>query len=169
VRAVPARRAGALALLLAAACGPGPADGGAAPLPFTVGGLSFELVSGGVTRGGGQLQIYLSDQPSTCLAVAAAPVGRATYLRLVVAPPTAGPQAATVVAPRPVPAAGQAVGDLEQRTGGVLTGTPFDAGDGTLSWSGGASGDVILDAIDVGFVGVAGRVAATGLRLAACN
>ena len=159
--------AAALGALLAA-CGTGGTDPAAPPLRFTVGTLDFSPVSGGVVRSGGQLEIYLSDQIDTCLAVAHTPVGTATYLRLVVAPPTSGPQVAAVVPPKPVPAPGEAVGALEQFTG-VVAGTAYPASEGTLGWSGGASGDVILETIDVGFAGAAGRITASGLRLTACN
>jgi hypothetical protein len=162
-------RSGAAALLVlaAAGCGGGPVGPGPAP-EFRVGTVTVRLVSGGVKRLSGQLHLYLSDQIDTCAAVANAPTLTTTYLQLVVAPPTSGPQAATVVSQSTTLAPGLAVGKVQQTTGTTL-GTAYDAADGTLTWSGGATGDVILETIDVGFAPMSGRVTATGLRLTACN
>jgi len=166
----------ALALVvLAAGCGLPPADAGQPPPEFTVGTITFRLVSGGVKRSGGLLHLYLSDQPDTCAAVAFTPVGTATYLVLDVAPPASGPLSATVVPPKLAPATGEAVGRLERRTGGAL-GLGYDAADGSLSWTPAPDGTVTVDALDVGFVdraapaaAVAGRVTGAGLVLRDCD
>ena len=162
---------GVAGLLLAglAACGPGPKDPSATPPSFTVGALTFEVVSAGVYRSSGRLLVFLTDQADTCLAVNQVPVLTATYLAFTVAPPAAAPLTATVVVNEAGPSAGQATGTLTQRTGGVLEPGGYTAADGTMTWSGGSSGDLTLEALDAGFGGVSGRVALTGLRLAACD
>jgi len=159
----------AVALVAASGCTTGPAVGGTAPLQFTVGTTTFELVSGGVFRTNGQLRVHLTDAIDSCLAVVQVPVMTTNYLSFTVQPPTAGALTATVVTTASGPAAGEAIGTLAQRTGGVLTGTSYTAASGALTWSGGATGDLTLESIDVGFEGASGRVVAAGLLLKACN
>lgn len=158
----------ALALVaLAAGCGLPSADAGQPPPEFTVGAITFRMVSGGVKRSGGLLHLYLSDQPDTCAAVAFTPVGTATYLVLDVAPPASGPFSAAVVPPKLAPEPGEAIGRLEQRTGGAL-GSSYDADAGVISWTGGATGPITVGAADIGFAPLAGRVVAAGLLLVEC-
>jgi len=155
-------------VILVAGCGLPTADAGQPPPEFTVGSISFKLVSGGVKRSGGLLHLYLTDQPDTCAAVAFTPVGTATYLVLDVAPPAAGPLSAAVVPPKLAPDPGEATGRLEQRTGGA-PGTSYDADAGAISWTGGATGPITVDALDIGFAPQPGRLVAAGLHLVECQ
>ena len=163
------RLAAALLALGASGCGKGGSDPGGAPLEVTVGGKALQLVSGGVFRTNGQLRIHLTSSLDSCAAVNAIPVMTTTYLSFTVQPPTAGALAAAVLETANALQPGQATGRIQQQTGGAVTWAGFAASDGTLRWSGGATGDLTLEAIDVGFAGAAGRVTATGLLLRACN
>jgi hypothetical protein len=111
--------------------------------------------------------LFLSDQPDTCAAINLTPQ-RATVLELRVAPQAGGAALASVVPPKATPGAGEAVGALVSSAAGVPL-ESHDAGDGSVSWTAAGSGDVTVDAVDVGFAGAVGRVAAAGLHLPACT
>lgn len=162
-----ATSAAALALALAG-CGAGPVVGSQVGPTFTVGTLTFRVASAGVVRGAGELTLWLTDQPDTCLAIVATPSGTATYLSLRVAPPASGPTAAAVVAPKAFPAPGEALGRLERRQAGV-PGAAYDTADGSLAWTANQDGSLALDAFDVGFSGAAERMTGGGLLLRPCN
>jgi hypothetical protein len=159
----------AAALVAAAACGTGGAgpSGSGPPVDFTIGTLDFHISSGAAVTSGGVLTLHLSDQVETCLALIYVPVRPATTLSLGVAPAADGTTQATVVGLKPVPGAGEAVGGLRRATGGVQSAS-IDAADGTVAWTPGASGSVTVTSIDVGFAGVAGRVATGPLTLPGC-
>lgn len=163
----PGRATLALAAAALAACGPGPVAPPAGPT-FTVGGITFRVASAGVERGAADLTLWLTDAPDTCAAIVGTPVQTTTFWKLRVAPPASGPTAATVVPPKPAPAPGEALGRLEQRTGGV-PGLGYDAADGSLAWTAAADGTVTVDALDVGYQGAAGRVTGGGLAFRPCN
>jgi hypothetical protein len=130
--------------------------------------MDFHLSSGAAVTSAGVLELHLSDQPDTCQALIYVPVGTATTLSLRVAPAADGTTQAAVVAPRPVPGAGEAVGGLRRATGGVQSAS-IDAADGTVAWTPSASGVVTVTSIDVGFAGAAGRVATGPLTLPPCS
>lgn len=157
-----------------AACGPGPVGPPAGPA-FTVGGITFRVASVGLERGAGDFTLWMTDAPDACAAIVGTPVRTTTFWKLRVAPPASGATAAAVVPPRLAPTAGEAIGLLEQRTGGDL-GLGYDAASGTLTWTTAADGTVTVDALDVGYVdradppgAVAGRVTATGLVFRPCG
>ncbi len=166
---MPALRHAHVALALAAACsgGGGPANGVEGPVDFTIGGMEFHVRSGAAATVGGVLTLYLTDQPDGCLAVTYTPVGTATIFSLRVAAAADGTALAAVVAPKPVPAPGEAVGKLERATRGVPEAT-FDAADGSISWTANADGSVTIDALDAGFAGAAGRLMTGGLTIPRC-
>jgi hypothetical protein len=157
------------ALFLAAtACNPPVTGDWDGTLDFTVGDITFRASSGAAVTTIYGFALYLSDQPDACEAVSFVPAGVATTLVLRVAPQSGGVVQATVVGPKPVPAPGEATGGLVRAAAGVPL-VAYDAADGTVSWTANLDGSVRLDAIDVGFAGVAGRVTAADLRLAACS
>lgn len=164
------RRAPALAALAAlagAACGPGPVAPPPGPV-FTVGDVTFRASSAGLERGADDFTLWLTDAPDACAAIVGTPIQTTTFWRLRVAPPAGGALAAAVVPPKVAPGPGEAVGRLEQRTGGV-PGPGYDAASGSLAWTAAADGTVTVDALDVGYAGAAGRVTATGLVFRPCN
>jgi len=168
---MPAARRTRIALALAiAACSEasgGPGNGSPGPVDFTVGGMTFHVSSGAVATVGGVLTLFLTDQPDGCLAITYTPVGTATVFSLGVAPAADGTTSATVVSPRPVPAAGEAVGKLVRATHGVPD-AGFDAADGSVSWTANADGSVTIVSLDVGFAGVPGRLSTGGWTIPRC-
>ncbi len=154
----------ALAACSGSSTGPGTVPG---PVDFTIGGLEFHVASGAVAMVGGVLTLYLTDQPDGCLAVTYTPVGRTTIFSLGVAAAADGTTRATVVAPKPAPAPGEAVGNLRRATGGVPDAS-LDAADGSVSWTANADGSVTIDSLDVGFAGASGRLTTGGLTIPRC-
>jgi hypothetical protein len=162
------RRLAALAVALPlAACGPGPVGAPAGPT-FTVGGITFRVASAGVERGASGFTLWMTDAADTCQAIVGTPVQTTTFWKLEVAPPVSGSTAAAVVPPKLAPAPGEALGRLEQRTGGV-PGPGYDAAEGALAWTLAADGTITVDALDVGYDGAAGRVTGDGLVFRPCN
>ena len=158
------------AALAACSCGTarrGPSDGGP-KVDFEIGSLSFHISSGAVVSSGGTLTFYLSDQPDTCQAIVNVPVGAAITFSLRIAPPIDGTTRATVVAPKPAPAAGEAVGGLTRATSGVKNAS-LDALDGSLAWTANNDGSITITSIDVGFAMTADRLTTGGLSLLPCS
>lgn len=162
-------RALALAAALAAgSCGnPASARGSGNAPDFVIGGIPLDLASGAALAVSGGLTLYVSDQVDTCLAVLQVPVMKTTLLELRVAPAADGTTAATVVPPKPAPAAGEAVGGITVRTGGTLNAS-LDAASGSVAWTANADGSVTVTSLDVGFAGTADRLTTAGLHLRAC-
>jgi len=164
------RRARVALAVVAAACsgsGTGSGNGVSGPLDFTIGGIAFHVSSGAVATVGGVLTLFLTDQPDGCQAITYTPVGTATIFSLGVAAAADGTTSATVVAPKPAPAAGEAVGKLVRATGGVSS-ARLDAADGSVSWKSNADGSVTITSVDVGFAGAAGRLTTVGLTVPHC-
>jgi hypothetical protein len=134
---------------------------------FAIGGLAFHVSSGAVATVGGALTLFLTDQPDGCLAITYTPVGTATIFSLGVAAASDGTTRATVVPPKPAPAAGEAVGKLVRATHGIPD-MGFDAADGSISWTANADGSVTIESLDVGFAGAAGRLTTGGLTIPRC-
>jgi hypothetical protein len=165
-------RLGPLALAAAlAGCGSSPSggvpDAGGPPLEFAIGGLVFRVSSGTAVRTGGLLALYLTDQPDTCLAVSLVPVMTVTTFSLRVAAAADGTTRAAVVAPKPAPGAGEAVGGLVRATGGARSAS-LDAANGSVAWAENANGTVTITSLDVGFTGAADRLTTGGLSLPPC-
>lgn len=164
------RRAAALALA-ACSCGLGgrglPSDGGPA-LDFNIHGLQFHISSGAAVSTNGALTFYLSDQPSACDAIRNLPVRTATTFSLRVAAQTDGTTRATVVAGKPMPAAGEAVGGLAQTTG-TTKNASVEAANGSIAWTAGSDGSIYLSTLDAGFVGTTDRLTTGQLTLAPCR
>lgn len=158
---------GALAALALAACGPGPVAPPTGPT-FTVGGITFHVASAGLERGAADVTLWMTDAPDTCAAIIGTPVQTTTFWKLRVAPAASGPTAAVVVPIKLAPSPGEAIGRLEQRTGGVA-GLGYDAASGSLSWTAAADGTVTVDALDVGYAGTADRVVGSGLIFRPCS
>ena len=146
--------------------GRGPADGGP-PLDFTIHGLAFSINSGAVVSANGALTFYLSDQPRACEAIRNVPVHTATTFSLRVAAQTDGTTRAAVVARKPTPSPGEAVGGLKQTTG-TTQNASVDAADGSVAWSAGGDGTVYISTLDIGFVGTTDRLTAGQLTLTPC-
>lgn len=140
-------------------------DGGA--LDFVIGGSAFHVASGGTRSIAGVLNLFLTDQPDTCLSTSQVPRGRAAVLTLRVAPRNDGGNAAQVVAVKAIPGAGEAVGGLTFQVGGAVE-SSYDAEGGSVSWAGAANGGTEISALDVGFKGASGRVALGGWTIPAC-
>ncbi|HSB21200.1 MAG TPA: hypothetical protein VLD85_14430 [Anaeromyxobacteraceae bacterium] len=154
--------------LAAGSCGnPASARGPGNAPDFVIGGIPLDLASGAALAASGGLTLYVSDQVDTCLAVLQVPVMRTTLLELRVAPAADGTTAATVVPPKPAPAAGEAVGGITVRTGGTLNAS-LDAASGSVAWTANADGSVTVTSLDVGFAGTADRLTTAGLHLRAC-
>ncbi|MCA1828867.1 MAG: hypothetical protein ABR567_01795 [Myxococcales bacterium] len=158
----------ALLLALACACDTPGRDVPGPRVDFNIGGISLHASSGVVVTASGQLTFYLSDQPDTCLSLRFVPVGTATTFSLKIAPPADGTTQATIVAPRPAPAGGQATGTLVRATGGKQDAS-VDAANGSVAWTANADGSVVLTSIDVGFAGTTDRLTTAGLTLTACK
>lgn len=157
------------AALGAGSCGnPASAHGPGRVPDFVIGGIPFFLNSGTAIAGTGSLTLYVSDQLDTCLAVRQVPTMRMTLLRLAVAPQADGTTSATVVAGKPAPAAGEAVGGISVSTGGTPNAS-LEAIDGSVAWTGNSDGSVLVGSLDLGFAGSADRLTATGLHLAPCS
>jgi hypothetical protein len=160
----------ALALLSAACDETGMAAPDAGQVDFTIGTLPFHLSSGAWWTCGTELSLFVSDNTDTCLAisnqVANLPV---TRLRLDISPPLDGTTVATVV-PQPIPAVGQASGNLNKSLLGTVQ-TTISASDGSVSWTASTdgSGTYVINALDVGFTGATGRVTTGGLLLQPCT
>ncbi len=169
--ALPPSRLLALAVATAMAAGscgnPASARGSGNASDFVIGGIPFDLSSGAALAASGGWTLYVSDQVDTCLAVLQVPTMRMTLLELRVAPAADGTTVATVVPPKPTPAAGEAVGGITVRTGGTLNAS-LDAASGSVAWTANADGSVTVTALDVGFAGTADRLTTAGLHLRAC-
>jgi hypothetical protein len=165
------RAAGAAALALAAAaagCNPSVHPSGGGPPEFTIGEIDLELVSGAAVETLWGWRLFLTDQLDACDAVAFVPNGLHTILELRVAPAAGGAEEATVVSPVATPGPGEAAGGIRQANA-LVERHAYDAADGTVAWTAEVDGSVTIDTIDVGFAGVAGRVATGALHLARCN
>lgn len=159
------------AVLLAAGCGESDnaqLAGDAGALDFPIGATTFHVGSGGTRTISGVLNLFLTDQPDTCLATSAVPRGRAAVFTLRVAPRADGTSSAAVVAQKALPQAGEAVGGITFQVGGAVE-SSYDAADGTVSWKPGAVGGTAISTLDVGFKDVTGRVVLGGWEVPACN
>lgn len=164
-----ARLAAGLCAFALASCGNPPVQGDGDPSPrFQVGALELHATSGAAVKTAFGYGLYLTDQPDACAAITAVPQAIWTILSVWVAPQTGGAAQATVVAPVPTPAAGQAVVGLARMNRDTAT-TVYDGADGTIAWTAAADGTVTLTSIDVGFAGVSGRVTGQGMVLAPCS
>jgi hypothetical protein len=156
-----------LAALLASCSGAATHAPDAGARDFSIGGIAFHLSSGAVVKSGG-LSFVFSDQPDACLALKYVPVGAATTFTLRVAPAADGMTQATVVANKPSPGAGEAVGGIVRATGGQKD-AGADASNGSVAWTANADGSITVNSLDVGFAGTADRLTTGGWTLPACS
>ncbi len=143
------------------------ATGDAGRLEFNIAGIPFVIASGGSRIEGTTLDLYLSDQPDTCLVTSQRPVGRTTILSLFVIPAADGTTAATITPNASSLAPGQASASLLVQVGGQKTGGA-DASDGTVTWTANADGSTTITAVDLGFAGTSDRLQTGGLTVPAC-
>jgi len=167
-------RAAALALSLAAgACGdpaytPVVPVGG--PVDFTIDGLSFHVSSGGIYKNGQQFTLYFTNQPNTCMAVAAVPQQIFIIFSLEISPAADGSLTAEVVPPRlTFPPNGQAAGTLVQTNPIQGPTTTLDTESGSVAWQANADGSVTITRLDVSFAGTADRLKFVLLTVPVCN
>ncbi len=160
-----------VAALLLAGCGTPavPADfGSGQKVDFVIAGVAFHTASGGHLLAGAVRRLFLTDTADTCSTIGGVPRLRTVTFELQVAAAASGATTATVVAPKPVPAPGEAVGSLKV-TVGATTETTLTPSDGTVSWTVNADRTVTITAIDVGFAGTADRLTTSGLVLVDCS
>jgi hypothetical protein len=143
------------------------ADAGPGELDFEIGDIDFHVASGTARVEGTALGLYLTDQPDACLAITRLPTGSYTVFRLGVVPRADGVREATVALLARPPAPGEAVGAIGTYLGPERTGG-HDADSGTVSWRPNDDGTTTLLSVDVGFAGVAGRIAAQMLTVPGC-
>jgi hypothetical protein len=136
-------------------------------LDFNIAGIAFHISDGAAVTAGGALTLYFSDQPSACAAFQHVPVGTATTLALKIAAQSDGTTRATIVARKPAPSPGEAVGGLSRATGGVQN-VSIDTANGSIAWTQNANGTISLTALDAGFAGTADRLATYGVTLSPC-
>lgn len=157
----------AAALTLASCGNPGSAHGRGRGPDFVIGGIPVTLSSGAAFAAAGGAALYVSDQVDTCLAVLQVPTMTVTLFQLQVAAQADGTTAATVVARKPAPAPGEAVGGISVSTGGTPSAT-LDASDGAVAWTANPDRTLMVTALDVGFAGTSDRLVASGLLLQPC-
>jgi hypothetical protein len=135
---------------------------------FIIGGVAFHTGSGGHLLSGSVRRLFLTDTSDTCSTIGGLPRLRTVTFELQVAASASGATTATVVAQKPVPAPGEAVGSLKV-TVGATTETMLIPSDGTVSWTANADRTVTITAIDVGFAGTSDRLVTSGLVLVDCS